>query len=445
VLVSGRAVGEAIVSGKVCRIDDQEEMSRFEDGRILVTQMTDPNWGPIMKRASGIVTDRGGRTCHAAIVARELGVPAVVGTGTATEVLEDGAEVTVSTAEGEVGKVYGGKLAFDVEETSIEEIPSTRTGIMMNVANPAVAFRSCQIPNDGVGLARVEFVIANAIQAHPLALIHYDKLEDAEDRDAIDRLVVGFTSRRDFFVENLAEGIGTIAAAFHPRDVIVRLSDFKSNEYASLIGGQQFEPREENPMIGLRGASRYYNDRFRPAFDLECEALCRVRQRMGLTNVKIMIPFCRTPEEGAKVIEILEAAGLKRGREGLEIYVMCELPSNVILAKEFAELFDGFSIGSNDLTQLILGVDRDSELVAHVFDERNEAVKRAISELIASAKRFNRKVGICGQAPSDFPDFVSFLIEEGIDSISVNPDTALKVRQQVHEMEQASCTGAARE
>jgi len=437
VLVEGRAVGEAIVTGRVCRVDDQEETGSFEDGCLLVTEMTDPNWGPLMKRSSGIITDLGGRTCHAAIVARELGIPAVVGTGSATEILENGRSVTLSAAEGEIGRVYDGTLAFDVEEVGIEEIPPTRTAIMMNVANPGVAFRVGQIPNDGVGLARVEFVIANTIQAHPLALIKYDELESPEDRDAIQRLVTGYSSRRDFFVENLAEGVATIAAAFHPRDVIVRLSDFKSNEYAGLIGGRQFEPREENPMIGLRGASRYYSDRFRPAFELECEALVRVRQRFGLTNVKIMVPFCRTPEEGARVIEILEHSGLKRGREGLEIYVMCELPSNVILAKEFADLFDGFSIGSNDLTQLILGVDRDSGLVAHVFDERNEAVKRAISELIRSAKESNRKVGICGQAPSDFPDFVEFLIREGIDSISVNPDTALQVRSQAHRIESA--------
>lgn len=435
VLVEGRAVGETIAVGKVCRIDAQEEMNLFKEGSILVTEMTDPNWGPIMKRARGFVTDLGGRTCHAAIVARELGIPAVVGTGSATEVLEDGAEVTLSCAEGETGRVYEGALSFEVEETPVEEIPATRTRIMMNVANPAVAFRVCQIPNDGVGLARVEFVIANTIRAHPLALIKFDELERAEDRDAIDQLVVGYSSRRDFFVENLAEGVATIAAAFHPRDVIVRLSDFKSNEYRSLIGGRQFEPREENPMLGLRGASRYYSDYFRPAFELECEAISRVRQRFGLTNVKIMVPFCRTPEEGARVIDILEACGLKRGREGLEIYVMCELPSNVILAEEFAQLFDGFSIGSNDLTQLILGVDRDSALVAHVFDERNEAVKRSIAQLIESAKRMNRRVGICGQAPSDFPEFVSFLIEQGIDSISVNPDSALKVRQQVHRIE----------
>jgi pyruvate,water dikinase len=391
-----------------------------------------------MKRSRGIVTDLGGRTCHAAIVARELGIPAIVGTGSATETLEDGMEITISTAEGETGKVYEGALPFQVEEVNVEEIPETRTGIMMNVANPAVAFRVGLIPNDGVGLARVEFVIANTIRAHPLALIKYDELESAEDREAIQGLVTGYPSRRDFFVENLAEGVATIAAAFHPKDVIVRLSDFKSNEYAGLIGGAQFEPREENPMIGLRGASRYYSDRFRPAFELECEALVRVRHRFGLTNVKIMVPFCRTPEEGARVIEILENSGLKRGREGLEIYVMCELPSNVILARQFAELFDGFSIGSNDLTQLVLGVDRDSALVAHVFDERNEAVKRAISQLIGEAKRMNRKVGICGQAPSDFPDFVSFLIEEGIDSISVNPDSAIRVRKQVHEMESAA-------
>jgi pyruvate,water dikinase len=435
VLVEGRAVGESVAVGKVCRIERQEEMDSFEDGSILVTEMTDPNWGPIMKRSTGIITDLGGRTCHAAIVARELGIPAVVGTGTATEVLEDGSEVTLSSAEGEIGKVYAGALEFDVEEVAVDEIPSTRTGIMMNVANPAVAFRVCQIPNEGVGLARVEFVIANDIQAHPLALIHYNQLENPEDKEAIDRLVVGYPSRRDFFVENLAEGVATIASAFYPRDVIVRLSDFKSNEYASLIGGHQFEPREENPMIGLRGASRYYSDSFRPAFELECEALSRVRQRLGLTNVKIMIPFCRTPEEGAKVIDILEHNGLKRGREGLEVYVMCELPSNVILGREFAEIFDGFSIGSNDLTQLVLGVDRDSGLVAHVFDERHDAVKRAISTVIRHAKEAGRKVGICGQAPSDFPDFVTFLIEEGIDSISVNPDTALKVRQQVYKEE----------
>jgi len=435
VIVQGRSVGDAIAASRACKLVSPAESELFQDGCIVVTEMTDPDWVPIMKKATGIVTDRGGRTCHAAIVSRELGIPAIVGTENATEKIGQGQEITISCAEGEVGKVYEGKLKYEVIEISPAEIPQTKTKVMMNIASPGNAFRWCQIPNEGVGLARVEFVINNVIQAHPLALIHYDQLEDSEAKRTIDSLTTGYLKREDFFVDKLASGIATIAAAFYPKDVIVRMSDFKSNEYAGLIGGKQFEPVEDNPMLGFRGASRYYSKEYREGFNLECQAVKKVREEIGLKNVKVMIPFCRTPEEGEKILKIMAENGLVQGSDGLEVYVMCEIPANVILAKEFAQIFDGFSIGSNDLTQLTLGCDRDSGKIAHIFDERNEAVKRMISDLIKQVKPLGRKVGICGQGPSDFPDFAAFLVKAGIDSISVNPDSILKVRKKIHEVE----------
>lgn len=425
VLVSGRSVGDKIGQGTVRVIKQVQQMQDFREGDVLVTDKTDPDWVPIMKRASAIVTNRGGRTCHAAIVSRELGLPAIVGAETATERLNDGQVVTVSCAEGETGFVYDGRLPVEIDRVRVKDLRRPKTAIMMNVANPEEAFRLSFIPNDGVGLAREEFIIAHSIKAHPLALLDYAKLEDYAVKAEIDRLTVGYPDKAQFFIEKLAQGVGMIAAAFYPKDVIVRLSDFKSNEYANLIGGRQFEPVEENPMLGFRGASRYYDPRYRDGFALECRALRMVRDDMGLTNVKVMIPFCRTVEEGRRVLDEMAVHGLRRGERGLEVYLMCEVPSNVLLAEEFAELCDGFSIGSNDLTQLTLGVDRDSELVAPLFDERNPAVKRIIAMAIQAAKRAGRKVGICGQAPSDYPEFAQFLVEQGIDSLSLNPDSVL--------------------
>jgi pyruvate,water dikinase len=392
-----------------------------------------------MKRAAAIVTNRGGRTCHAAIVSRELGIPAIVGTEKGTEVLRDGQEVTVSCAEGDAGFVYEGRLPFDVREVNLRGLERPRTKVMMNVGNPEEALGLSLIPSDGVGLAREEFIISSYIKVHPLALLDYDKLADPALKAQIDGLTANYRSedKPQFFVDKLAEGAAMIAAAFYPRDVILRLSDFKTNEYANLLGGGAYEPREENPMIGFRGASRYYDDRYRRGFALECRAVLKVREEMGLKNLKVMIPFCRTVEEGRLVQAEMAKHGLRRGEDGLEIYVMCEIPSNVILAEEFAEIFDGFSIGSNDLTQLILGVDRDSEIVAHVFDERNAAVKKMIAHVIQEAKRTGRKIGICGQAPSDYPDFAQFLVEQGIDSISLNPDTVLKTTVAILEKEKA--------
>ncbi|MBW4621687.1 MAG: phosphoenolpyruvate synthase [Cyanosarcina radialis HA8281-LM2] len=426
VCVSGRAVGEAIGAGKARVILDVHKLDAFQPGEVLVTDKTDPDWEPIMKKASAIVTNRGGRTCHAAIIAREMGIPAIVGTNNATSVLQTGREVTVCCAEGEEGRVYGGILPFEVTEIKLENLPRTSTQIMMNVGNPSEAFSLAAIPNDGVGLARLEFIIANHIKVHPLALIHYDRLEDDETKDAIARLTHLYFDKPLYFVDKLAQGMGTIAAAFYPKPVVVRLSDFKSNEYANLLGGKGFEPQEENPMIGWRGASRYYDERYRDGFALECRALKRVREEMGLTNVIPMIPFCRTPEEGRRVLAEMEKHGLKRGENRLQVYVMCELPNNVILADSFSQVFDGFSIGSNDLTQLTLGLDRDSSLVAHLFDERNEGVKEMVRMAIEKAKQNDRKIGICGQAPSDYPEFARFLVERGIDSMSLNPDSVLK-------------------
>lgn len=435
VLASGRSVGGKIGQGRVRVLKSVQQIEQFREGDILVTDKTDPDWVPVMKRAAAIVTNRGGRTCHAAIVSRELGLPAIVGAENATEHLTDGQLVTVSCAEGETGFVYEGHLPFDVERASVAELPRPSTAIMMNVANPEEAFRLSFLPNDGVGLAREEFIIANAIKAHPLALLDYARLDDPAVKAEIDRLTLGYSDKAQFFVEKLAQGVGMIGAAFYPKDVIVRLSDFKSNEYANLIGGRRYEPAEENPMLGFRGASRYYDPRYREGFALECRALLKVRDEMGLTNVKVMIPFCRTVEEGRRVLNEMAAHGLRRGERGLEVYLMCEIPSNAILSEEFAEICDGFSIGSNDLTQLTLGVDRDSELVAPLFDERNPAVKRIIAMAIEGAKRAGRKVGICGQAPSDYPEFARFLVEQGIDSLSLNPDAVLNTTAAVLEVE----------
>ena len=433
-LVVGRSIGEAIGQGKARVILDTEQIDEVQAGEVLVTDKTDPDWEPIMRKASAIVTNQGGRTCHAAIIAREIGIPAIVGCDNATTLLQPGQEVTVSCAEGEDGRVYPGLLPFEIREVLLENLPRTRTKIMMNVGNPEEAFSLAAIPNDGVGLARSEFIIANHIKIHPLALIHFDQLED-EAKAKIAEVTVLYTDRTQYFVDKLAQGVGKIAAAFYPKPVVVRMSDLKSNEYANLIGGKQFEPKEENPMLSWRGASRYYDERYRAAYALECQALKRVRDEMGLTNVIPMIPFCRTPDEGRKVLAEMAQHGLQQGQNGLQVYVMCELPSNVLMAEEFGEVFDGFSIGSNDLTQLVLGLDRDSALVAHLFDERNEAVKRMVEMAIAAAKKKGRKIGICGQAPSDYPEFAQFLVELGIDSMSLNPDSVLKTLLTVAEVE----------
>ncbi|MCZ7648006.1 MAG: phosphoenolpyruvate synthase [Planctomycetota bacterium] len=435
VLLSGVAIGEAIAAGKICRVLEVRDIARVEPGSILVTEMTDPDWVPIMKKVAGIVTDYGGRTCHAAIVSRELGIPALVGTGHGTHVLRSGAEVTLSCAEGEEGRVYEGRLPFEATELDAAALPETRTAIMLNLASPDEAFRWWRLPARGIGLARMEFIVNNHIKIHPMALVRFDAVQDEAARLEILELTRGYDDKPAYFVERLARGIAKLAACQHPHPVIVRMSDFKTNEYANLIGGAGFEPAEENPMLGFRGASRYYSERYREGFALECRALLRVRDEMGFDNVKPMIPFCRTLEEADRVLAELAKHGLKRGRDGLEVYVMCEIPSNVILAREFAERFDGFSIGSNDLTQLILGVDRDSAELAYLFDERNPAVKKMIRQVIETAHAEGVKVGICGQAPSDYPDFAAFLVECGIDSISLNPDSVLQATRRVAEME----------
>lgn len=435
VLITGRSVGEKIATGPVRVVKSVEFLREFREGDILVADKTDPDWEPVMKKAAAIITNRGGRTCHAAIVSRELGVPAIVGTEHGTEVLKEGQIVTISCAEGDTGIVYDGRLAFDVQQTNIKDLQRPHTKVMLNLANPEQAFALSFLPNDGVGLARMEFIINTYIKVHPLALLDFDKLTDPVAKAEIEKLTSGYTDKPQFFVDRLAQGIAMLAAAFYPKDVILRLSDFKSNEYANLIGGRQFEPVEENPMIGFRGASRYYHPRYQAGFALECQAVRRVREDMGLTNLKVMIPFCRTVEEGLRVQAEMEKNGLKRGVNGLEIYVMCEIPSNVVLAAEFAEIFDGFSIGSNDLTQLILGVDRDSEIVAPIFNERNPAVKTMIAQVIKVCREKHRKIGICGQAPSDYPDFAQFLVEQGIDSISLNPDTVMKTTLAILEKE----------
>ncbi len=437
ILTTGRAVGEKIGAGKARVILDVSGIDRFQPGSVLVTNKTDPDWEPIMKKASAIVTNQGGRTCHAAIIAREMGIPAIVGCNDATKNILNGQEITISCAEGEAGKVYAGFIPFPIDEIELDNLPQPKTTIWMNVGNPEEAFGLSALPCDGVGLARLEFIIANQIKVHPLALIEFDKLENCTEKLEIARLTVNYQEKSDFFVDKLARGIATIAAAFYPKPVIVRMSDFKSNEYANLMGGQQFEPTEENPMIGWRGASRYYDPKYRAAFALECQAFKRVRTEMGLTIVIPMIPFCRTPDEGRKVLAQMAEHGLERGKNGLQVYVMCELPSNVMLAEEFSQVFDGFSIGSNDLTQLTLGLDRDSALVAHLFDERNQAVKAMLSMAISKAQANNRKIGICGQAPSDYPEFAEFLVDRGIDSISLNPDSVLKTRLNVAKVESA--------
>jgi pyruvate,water dikinase len=437
VLITGRSVGEKIATGPVRVIKSVQFIDQFKEGDILVTDKTDPDWEPIMKKASAIITNRGGRTCHAAIVSRELGVPAIVGTERGTEVLKDGQVVTVSCAEGDTGFVYDGRLQFDVQRTDLKNLGRPRTKVMMNVGNPEEAFSLSFIPNDGVGLAREEFIITTYIKIHPLALLDYEKMEVGPVQQQISDLTLGYADKPQFFVDKLAQGVAMIAAAFYPKDVILRLSDFKTNEYANLIGGRAYEPGEENPMIGFRGASRYYHPRYQAGFALECRAVKKVREEMGLTNLKVMVPFCRTVEEGRRVQGEMEKHGLRRGGGGLEIYVMCEIPSNVILAQDFAEIFDGFSIGSNDLTQLILGVDRDSEIVAPIFDERNPAVKKTIAQVIAICRQRGRKIGICGQAPSDYPDFAQFLVEQGIDSISLNPDTVMKTTVAILEKERS--------
>jgi pyruvate,water dikinase len=450
-LVQGEAVGKKIGSGEVNIIEDASDINKFEPGQVLVTTMTDPDWQPIMKVAGAIVTNKGGRTCHAAIVSRELGIPCVIGTDNGTEILKGIKEVTVDCSEG-MGRIYEGKLKYRVDTLTTTNLPRPCTQIMMNAAIPENAFVQGQIPNDGVGLAREEFIINSYIGIHPLALIDYEQLKRQAEGDAkiasvikeIDERSASYADKLQFFIDNLAMGIGKIGAGFYPNDVIVRLSDFKTNEYANLIGGYLYEPKESNPMIGWRGASRYYDAKFKPAFGLECKAIKKAREEMGLTNVKVMVPFCRTPEEGRNVIKTMEEFGLKQGENGLEVYVMCEIPSNVVLADEFAEIFDGFSIGSNDLTQLTLGLDRDSDLVAHLFDERNEAVKRLVKHVIEVAHEHEprRKIGICGQAPSDFPEFAEFLVECGIDSMSLNSDAVIATRLHVTEVEKriGKCT-----
>ncbi|MEO0928604.1 MAG: phosphoenolpyruvate synthase [Cyanobacteria bacterium J06643_13] len=435
-LTIGRSVGEKIGAGKARVILEVTDIDKFQPGEVLVTNKTDPDWEPIMKQASAIVTNQGGRTCHAAIIAREMGIPAIVGCNDATSSIQTGQEVTVSCAEGEQGKVYAGSIPFTVESIELDNLPETKTKILMNVGDPESAFGLSALPCDGVGLARLEFIIANHIKVHPLALLKFDELKDSKEKMAVARQTIHYPNKPDFFVDKLSRGIATIAAAFYPKPVIVRMSDFKSNEYANLLGGKQFEPQEENPMLGWRGASRYYDSKYREAFALECRAFKRVRDDMGLTNVIPMIPFCRTPDEGRKVLAEMAKHGLRKGENGLQVYVMCELPSNVMLAAEFAEVFDGFSIGSNDLTQLTLGLDRDSSLVAHLFDERNPAVEAMLTMAIGVAKLKQRKIGICGQAPSDYPEFAEFLVKEGIDSISLNPDTVLKTRLHIAEVEQ---------
>ncbi len=435
VLAKGASVGSKIGSGKASKIMSLKDIATFKEGDVLVTQMTDPDWVPIMKRSSAIVTDKGGRTCHAAIVSRELGIPCVVGTSDATRKITDKSDITVSCAEGEEGYIYEGKLDYKIEQTNVKNLQRPKTKIMMNIGSPDHAFQYSLIPNDGVGLAREEFIIDSHIKIHPLALLHFDRVTDKKTRKVIEGITEGYQNKADYFVDKLAEGIAIIGAAFYPKDVIIRFSDFKSNEYANLIGGTYFEPTENNPMIGWRGASRYYSEEYRSAFELECHALKRVRDAMGITNVKAMVPFCRDLTEAKKVLDVMKQAGLKQGENGFEVYVMIEIPSNVILAEQFADLFDGFSIGSNDLTQLTLGVDRDNHTVAHIYNENNEAVKELIRRVIAVGKKKKVKVGLCGQAPSDYPEFARFLIDEGIDSISLAPDTVIKTTMDINKTE----------
>ncbi|MCX6075393.1 MAG: phosphoenolpyruvate synthase [Campylobacterales bacterium] len=435
VLTSGRAVGDKIGSGRVRVIHDISEFGTFEEGEVLVAETTNPDWEPIMKKASAVITSRGSRTCHAAIVAREIGVPAVVGCNNATEILQNGASVTVSCAEGDEGYIYEGEIPYSVKTINMNDLKPTRTKLFMNIGNPAEAFNLAKMPNDGVGLARMEFIMSHSINAHPMALVDMHKGLDVKNGDEIVSFAAGYSDMKEFFLQKISEGVGTIAAAFYPKPVIIRTSDFKSNEYRNMRGGFVYEAEEENPMIGFRGASRYYDESSKESFEWECEALKRVRDDMGLTNIKIMIPFVRTPEEGAKVVEIMKSQGLVQGENSLEIYAMCEIPSNVIIADKFLEIFDGYSIGSNDLTQLTLGVDRESAKIAHIFDERNEAVKRMLQMAIAACKKADKYIGICGQAPSDYPEITQFLVENEIDSISLNPDSLYKMHVVVSDIE----------
>jgi pyruvate,water dikinase len=441
-LAAGLAIGDAVIAGRVCLIEDSRDIGRFAEGSILVTSTTDPDWMPIMKRAAAIVTDHGGRTSHAAIVSRELGLPAIVGTGNGTQILHDLQEVTVSCAEGDEGFIYEGAADYEIRTIDVANLPETKTQVMLNLANPAAAFRWWRVPADGVGLARMEFVIGNHIRVHPMALVRYESLKDASASSEIARLTAGYAVKSEYFVERLARGLARIASVLYPKPVIVRMSDFKTNEYANLIGGAEFEAHEENPMIGFRGASRYYSPRYREGFALECRAIRRLREEMGFDNVIVMIPFCRSTGEAGRVLEVMAENGLRRGLGGLEIYVMCEIPSNVILAEDFAKQFDGFSIGSNDLTQLTLGVDRDSAELAALFDEQDKAVKWMIESVIAAAHKAGAKVGLCGQAPSDHPEFAEFLVGCGIDSISVSPDSFIAVKQKVALAETRSARGA---
>jgi len=435
ILVKGKSVGQLVGKGKVHVIKDVHNINDFKEGEVLVTDMTDPDWEPIMKIASAIVTNRGGRTCHAAIISRELGIPCVVGTGNGSELLKTGQEVTVDCSRGDDGFVYEGLNEIEVNEIDLSSVPKTKTKIMMNLAAPEQAFQQSFIPNEGVGLAREEFIINAYIKVHPLALLHFDKVTDPEIRRQIEEATAGYADKAQFFIDKLAEGVGHICAAFYPKPVICRMSDFKSNEYANLIGGHYFEPIEDNPMIGWRGASRYYSEKYKEAFGLECKAFIKVRNEMGLNNLKLMIPFCRTVKEGQNVLAEMAKYGLKRGQDGLQVMVMCEIPSNVILADKFLDEFDGFSIGTNDLTQLTLGVDRDSELVAHVYDERNEAVKSLVKQVIEKANERGKYIGICGQAPSDYQEFAEFVVECGIQTMSLNPDTVLKTTLAIAELE----------
>ena len=441
ILATGASVGDKIGAGEANIIKDVKDINKFKKGQILVTDMTDPDWEPIMKIASGIVTNRGGRVCHAAIISRELGIPCVVGTNNGTTSILHATPITVSCAEGEEGKVYEGRLRFSVEELDLKQMPKTKTNIMMNCGNPDQAFEFSFLPNSGVGLAREEFIINSYIKIHPKALVEFDKIQDHEVKQKIEEITHGYIEKKNFYVDQLARGVATICAAFYPKDVIVRLADFKSNEYANLIGGKMFEPVEDNPMIGWRGAARFYSDAYKDAFALECQALKKVREEMGLTNLKIMVPMCRTIEEGKKVLTELSKNGLRQHENGLEVYVMCEVPSNVILAEQFCDLFDGFSIGSNDLTQMTLAVDRDSQLVAHIFNERNDAVKWLVKHVIEVAKSRKKKIGICGDAPSTYPEFAEFLVDCGIDSISLSPDAVIKTTLAISRHEQSKTGG----
>ena len=433
-LVTGHSVGERIGSGTVNVIKEVKDIHSFKKGEVLVTEMTDPDWEPIMKIASAIVTNRGGRTCHAAIISRELGIPCLVGTIDGTSKLPMGKEITVDCSQGDEGYVYEGKLDFEIERHNLAQLPKLKTKIMMNLANPEQAFEQSFIPNEGVGLARMEFVV-NYIKVHPLALLHFDKVTDPEDRKRIEELTSGYDDKADYFVQKLAQGIGRLTAAFYPKPVIIRMSDFKTNEYANLLGGKYFEPKEDNPMIGWRGASRYYSCAYEEGFALECKAIKKIREDFGLTNLKMMIPFCRTLEEAREVLRVMEENGLKQGENGLQVIGMCEIPSNIILADEFLDIWDGFSIGTNDLTQLTLGLDRDSEIVSHLYDERNEAVKILVKKVIEVANRKGKYIGICGQAPSDYIEFAEFVVECGIQTMSLNPDTVIKTHLKIAELE----------